>query len=108
MTTKKTPRLAGRGRRVAFLEWMGREHTGNTARSQRERIRQALHALGSITTLECSRHLSIVHPPRRVMELRREGMPILLTWQVDSDEQGNFHRVGRYVLAGAGGAICGT
>jgi hypothetical protein len=71
---------------------------GNGAENQRRRIMAALRRFGNVSTLECSRYLSIVHPPRRIMELRRDGYGILTAWQYEHDEQGRLHRVGRYVL----------
>jgi len=99
MTQKrKTPLAGGAGNRAVLLKQINRENTGNAAQTQRERILSALRLLGSVTTLECSRFLSIVHPPRRVMELRREGIGILTAWKHEPDEAGRLHRVGRYVL----------
>jgi hypothetical protein len=93
---RKTP-LAGGVSRAALLAEINSDHTGNSATSQRTRIIRALEWLGSITTIECSRYLSIIHPPRRIMELRRDGYAILTAWDYMPDEQGQLHRVGRYV-----------
>jgi len=97
--TQKRQRHPGRdgAGRAALLKQINANATGNSAATQRQRIIAALESMGSVTTLECSRFLSIVHPPRRVMELRREGYGILTTWDYMPDEAGRTHRVGRYV-----------
>ncbi len=77
-------------------------HTDNSARSQCTRILAALQRLGSVTTIECTRFLDVVHPPRRVMELRDRGHDIETTWVHHPTECGRMHRVGLYVLNGSG------
>ena len=71
---------------------------GNTAANQRERLRLALRALGSITTLEATRHLDIIHPPARAFELRAAGHPIRTDRVQQATGCGKLHRVGLYVL----------
>ncbi len=71
---------------------------GRSAATQRQRIMAALHRFGSVTTIECTRFLDVIHPPRRVMELREEGARIKTDWHRDATESGELHRVGLYVL----------
>ncbi len=100
---QRQPGQAGADR-VALLKQIGSNHIGNSKAAQCARILEALHNLGAVTTVECSRYLDIVHPPRRVMELREEGHSITTTWRTDYTEAGEPHRVGRYVLNVGGGA----
>jgi hypothetical protein len=100
MTHKEQRQLEGAGAdRIALLN-----HIGNSKAAQCERILEALHSFGSVSTVECSRYLDIVHLPRRVMELRKDGHSITTTWRTDYTEAGEPHRVGRYVLNVEGGA----
>jgi hypothetical protein len=97
LTTKRKAPGATGANRVALLKRINRENTGNAAETQRQRLVRALEALGNVTTLEAIRFLDIVHPPRRVMELRRDGYGILTTWKHYPTETGQMHRVGCYV-----------
>ncbi|MDB0569813.1 helix-turn-helix domain-containing protein [Ralstonia solanacearum] len=72
----------------------------NTAKAQRARLLDAL-TRGPVDTQYASRKLDIIHPPRRVFELRREGWHIVTTWVWRITEAGERHRVGLYVLEGA-------
>lgn len=63
-----------------------------------KRIMAALRKLQSVTTIECSRFLDVIHPPRRVMELREAGESIATHWRQEPTECGRLHRVGLYVL----------
>ena len=80
------------------LEQIASQHQGNTAANQRERLRLALLTLGSITTLEATRHLDIIHPPARAFELRATGHPIRTDRVQQATGCGKLHRVGLYVL----------
>jgi hypothetical protein len=104
--TYKEQRQPGRAGadRIALLKQIGGNHIGNSKAAQCVRILEALHVLGSVTTVECSRYLDVVHPPRRVMELRGAGNSITTAWHTDYIEAGEPHRVGRYVLNVEGGA----
>lgn len=70
----------------------------NTAAAQHERLLQYLQTVGSLTTIKARKCLDILHPAARVMELRRSGLNIITDWHVDHTEQGQPHRVARYVL----------
>ncbi|MFZ5483695.1 MAG: helix-turn-helix domain-containing protein [Pseudomonadota bacterium] len=83
--------------RTAVLWDILAEQPGNSARNQRARILAALHANGFLTSLECSRCLGIVHPPKRVHELRQMGIRIATQWSHEPSETGELHRVGLYV-----------
>lgn len=71
---------------------------GNGVYSQRQRIMDALRLFGAVSTVECARYLDIIHPPRRVMELRERGAAIVTHWRTEYTEFGKPHRVGLYVL----------
>lgn len=86
--------------RAAILNQWRNTHPDNSARSKCNRILAALQRLGSVTTIECTRYLDVVHPPRRVMELRERGHEIDTTWVHHPTECGKVHRVGMYVLKG--------
>jgi hypothetical protein len=71
---------------------------GLDAPTQRARLLEALHALGSITTFEASRHLDVYHPPARAKELREEGHTITTLRRRVVTEGGAAHSVGVYLL----------
>ncbi|MGF6792408.1 helix-turn-helix domain-containing protein [Paraburkholderia sp. 35.1] len=71
----------------------------NSAASQRDRLLRALPH-GPVDTQHASRHLDIIHPPRRVFELRKLGHRITTSWVWRTTEAGERHRVGLYVLEG--------
>jgi|VirMetMinimDraft_7_1064189.scaffolds.fasta_scaffold156808_2 hypothetical protein len=73
---------------------------GINAKTQRERLKQALLRLGNVTTFEAMRFLDIYYCPSRKQELIEEGFDIALTWQHVETESGEIHRVGNYVLKG--------
>ncbi|MCG5073047.1 helix-turn-helix domain-containing protein [Paraburkholderia tagetis] len=52
------------------------------------------------STQHASRQLDIIHPPRRVFELRKLGHRITTSWTWRVTEAGERHRVGLYVLEG--------
>lgn len=68
-----------------------------TAAAQRVRLLAALKR-GPVDTQHASRKLDIIHPPRRIFELRKAGYAIELTWVKRVTEQGYAHRVGLYSL----------
>jgi hypothetical protein len=70
----------------------------NSAKSQRERLMTSLRAQGSCSSIEATHKLDIIHPPRRIMELRNEGHRIDTVWSYEPTECGRVHRVGRYHL----------
>jgi hypothetical protein len=50
------------------------------------------------TTVELSREFDILHPPARVLQLRKRGYEIDTVWVHVETEPGVLHRVGKYVL----------
>jgi hypothetical protein len=78
-------------------------HLGNnTKEAQRARLLHYLRETGPLTTLQARNLLNVMHPGGRIMELRRNGFQILMTWVIDFQE--NFsHRVGQYTLIGEQG-----
>lgn len=73
-------------------------YAGNDAANQRKRLLAALMAMGSVTTIEARRHLDIMSPAPRIMELRKQGKAIATQWVRQATECGRVHRVGLYVL----------
>jgi hypothetical protein len=73
----------------------------NSAEAQRGRLLAAL-ARGPVDTVRAYRELDILHVPRRVFELRKQGYDISTQWTERYTEAGVPHRVGVYVLGGAG------
>ncbi|QBQ97895.1 helix-turn-helix domain-containing protein [Paraburkholderia pallida] len=70
----------------------------NSAAAQRARLLAALER-GPVDTQHASRKLDIIHPPRRVFELRQLGHDIQTGWCWRTTEAGERHRVGIYSLA---------
>lgn len=68
--------------------------------AQRERLIAWLREHGQIATTEAREILNIMHVSGRVMELRREGHPIITTWRYIADSAGVRHRQGVYCLLG--------
>jgi hypothetical protein len=75
-------------------------NAGNSAAAQRTRLLAALKR-GPVDTQHASRKLDIIHPPRRIFELRQRGHDIKTQWVERITEAGEHHRVGQYVLEGA-------
>lgn len=71
------------------------------AAAQRQRLLAALRRQ-SISTLQARRHLTVMHPAARVMELRKSGLDIATVWCREADENGVLHRIARYVLQSGG------
>lgn len=71
----------------------------NTAVAQRGRLLDALKR-APVDSLHAFRVLDILHPPRRVYELRQAGYKITTSWVWRYSEQGVRHRVGIYSLEG--------
>ena len=69
----------------------------NSAEAQRQRLIQALMRR-PVTTLEARRELDVLHPAARVMELRRQGVPVETHWVIQDNISGRPHRVALYVL----------
>lgn len=80
------------------LEAIAAIHQGNSAQNQRERLVVALDEFGALTTIEARKHLDILSPAPRVMELRRNGKRIKTHWVKQATDCGRLHRVGLYVL----------
>lgn len=78
----------------------------NTSRrAQCRRIAAYLLQRGSGNTMQLREQCNALHPAGRIMELRRAGWRIALYWEAANDSQGRPHRIGRYVLQSAGGAV---
>lgn len=75
----------------------GRSLHPNDAAAQRTRILAALRE-GPLTTLDARKHLDVLHPAMRVLELRRRGEPIATVWTLQATDCGQVHRIARYVL----------
>jgi Helix-turn-helix domain len=84
--------------RQSALHAIRDRHQGLDAPTQRARLLEALHTLGSITTFEASRHLDVYHPPARAKELRDDGHDITTLRRRVVTEAGAVHSVGVYLL----------
>ncbi len=71
----------------------------NSAEAQRVRLLRTLKR-GPVDTQHASRQLDIIHPPRRIFELRKLGHDISTGWCWRTTEAGERHRVGIYSLMG--------
>ncbi len=78
-------------------------HSGNSAKAQRERLLKALHER-PMTTIEIRRDLDILMPATRVFELKRLGERISTFRKRESTESGKAHLVALYVLQPGKGA----
>ena len=85
----------------AALEAIGDEFKGTATHSQAARLLEALSRF-PVTTFEAMRYLDVYHCPARVLQLRKQGHSITTHWKTVVTEAGEKHRVGLYVLAGAG------
>jgi hypothetical protein len=94
MHTYDTPNRA----RQTALHAIRHRFQGLDAPTQRARLLEALHELGSITTFEASRHLHVYHPPARAKELRDEGHRITTLRRRVETEAGAKHTVGVNLL----------
>ena len=70
-----------------------------SAGNQRALVAAFLREHGEATTLQL-REQGVMSPASRVMELRRRGWGIALTWRFGVDQSGIVHRTGVYVLQG--------
>jgi hypothetical protein len=73
------------------------QFSDTTLAAQRARLLAAL-SKGSLTTIDIRYGLDILHPAGRVLELRRRGHDIMLTWVHRPTDSGAIHRVGLYTL----------
>ena len=83
--------------KLAALNHIRQQFTGNGGRSQCDRLLAAL-AIFPVTTFEAMRYLDVYHCPARVLQLRKAGHMIVTLWQTVVTEAGVRHRVGLYVL----------
>lgn len=88
---------AANSTRIARLKTIAADHPGNDVEVQRDRVLTALQE-GSVSTVECRRHLDVMHPAMRVLELRNSGLSIDTVWSIEPTECGRLHRMARYVL----------
>ena len=80
------------------LSEIARRVRGNSAMNQRERIMEGLKNHGALTTIEMRRHLDVMSPASRILELKRAGNPIEMKWVNQATDCGKMHRVALYVL----------
>lgn len=92
----KTPAHLGR-KAGADEATTDRNFADISAAAQRARLLDALR-IGSVSTIEARRHLEVLHPAMRVLELRAAGHNIHTAWDTQAGECGVKHRVARYVL----------
>jgi hypothetical protein len=72
----------------------------NSASSQRARLLESFSKCPRLTTMEARNDLGVLHPPGRIMELRRMGHMIDTHWVKSPDCNGVLHRIGQYVYHG--------
>jgi hypothetical protein len=75
----------------------------NSLVTQRSRILTHFAECPRLSTIQ-ARHLGILHPCGRIMELRRRGYRIDTQWTREADSNGVYHRIGLYVFHGMRGA----
>ena len=96
MNKKPTPKKKAAHKGTAVI--------ANTLKDRRvdaeSQMRRGLVALriAPRTTVELSREFDILHPPARVLQLRKRGYEIDTLWVHVETEPGVIHRVGKYVL----------
>ena len=78
------------------------KHGHSTAVAAQQRRLLAALRQSPLTTLEAREHLDILHPAARVMELREQGYVITTHRTMQTNAQGNVHRVAQYVLMASG------
>lgn len=69
--------------------------------AQRQKILDALHEHGALTTDDCCEYLGVMSPAARVLELRRLGHDIATHIQWAFDHQGVRRLQAQYRLGGA-------
>lgn len=97
MTRAQSNTSASNSNRIARLKTIAADMPGNDVETQRERVLMALQE-GSVSTVECRRHLDVMHPAMRVLELRAIGLRTDNVWSTEPTECGRLHRMARYVL----------
>lgn len=80
------------------LKNIAHAHKGNSTDNQRTRLLAALRKLGRISTIDARKHLDILSPAPRVMELRRNGVSIETVMVRQRTDAGKIHKIGLYVL----------
>lgn len=77
------------------------ESRGHDPARQRAQVLMLLEAEGSLTTDQMRRH-GVMSPAARIMELRRQGYPIVTERSRVTGLDGRLHSQARYVLLGRG------
>ena len=78
-----------------------KSNTTNDTRTDTEaQLSRVLTALrcGPTTTVQLVREHDILHPPARILQLRKRGFDIVTVWVNAETLRGAVHRVGKYVL----------
>ena len=76
--------------------------TNNTRTDTEAQLSRVLTVLrcGATTTVQLVREHDILHPPARILQLRKRGFDIATVWVNAETLRGAVHRVGKYVLLG--------
>ena len=76
--------------------------TNNTRTDTEAQLSRLLTVLrsGATTTVQLVREHDILHPPARILQLRKRGFDIKTVWVSAETLRGAVHRVGKYVLVG--------
>lgn len=77
---------------------MTRNFSFNSTKAQCSRLLNYLREHKSCSSIEATHILDIVHPPRRVKDLRSKGHIIDMVWSYETTPCGRIHKVGRYHL----------
>lgn len=80
-----------------------KDYTPNDTRTDTEaQLGRVVAALrnGPVTTVQLVREHDILHPPARVLQLRKRGFDIVTVWVDTETLPGVRHRVGKYILQG--------
>ena len=73
--------------------------TRTDTEAQLSRVLAVLRS-GPTTTVQLVREHDVLHPPARILQLRKRGFDIATVWVNAETLRGAVHRVGKYVLQG--------
>ena len=85
------------GARGAPVKSSTTNHTRTDTEAQLSRVLTVLRC-GPTTTVQLVREHDILHPPARILQLRKRGFGIATIWVNAETLHGAVHRVGKYVL----------
>lgn len=86
----------------AALKQIRDQFSGVSRVTQRLRLRAVLNQGHTVTTNEARDGLDIMHPAGRIKELRDEGLCVLTLWETVEADNGDRHRIAKYLLVRGG------